>query len=683
TVYPPDQLMQRAEILRQIGEIEADLQHRSPDWPARLAAWEVEASADPVDWTVVRPEFDVAGGQKHYILDDGSILAAGYAPTKHTTEFVITTGLENITAVRLELLNDPNLPRGGPGRSIQGTAALSEFRLEAAADEEGAKFAEVKLTGATADVNPPEKELDPIYFDKSNKRRVTGPIEFALDRKDETAWGIDIGPGRRNVPRKAVFNLEQPVSFAGGTKLKFRLTQNHGGWNSDDNQNHNLGRFRFSITSAAGAKADPLPAAVREAFKTPREQRSPAQAAAIFSYWRTTVPEWKEANERIEALWQTHPEGTSQFALMAREDHRPTFLLARGDFLKPVREVSAGTPGFLHPLTPGPSPARGEGSKASPTRLDFARWLVDAKAPTTARAIVNRVWQAYFGTGLVSTSEDFGLQGEAPSHPELLDWLAVEFMEHGWSLKHLHRLIVSSATYQQSSRVTPELLAKDPDNRLLARGPRFRLEAEAIRDVALAASGLLNPAVGGPPVYPPAPEFLFLPPASYGPKVWKEEKGPERYRRAIYTFRFRSVPYPVLQTFDAPNGDISCVRRVRSNTPLQALASLNEPLFLECARALALKTMQDGGQTDPGRLAYAFRRCTSRMPDEQETTALLGLLSKQVERFSQPDSKPWDLAANDPANPPKLPTGVTAPQLAAWTAVSRVILNLDETITKE
>src|SRR6267142_2462764 len=185
------------------------------------------------------------------------------------------------------------------------------------------------------------------------------------------------------------------------------------------------------------------------------------------------------------------------------------------------------------------------------------------------------------------TPEDFGLQSEKPSHPELLDWLAREFMDHGWHVKDIHRLIVNSATYKQSSRVTPELYEKDPQNRLLARGPRFRVDAEIVRDIALAASGLLNAKIGGPSVFPPAPAFLFLPPASYGPKIWKEETGADRYRRALYTFRYRSVPFPMLQIFDAPNGDISCVRRTRSNTPLQALTTLNEPLFLESARALA------------------------------------------------------------------------------------------------
>ncbi|MEX2173090.1 MAG: PSD1 and planctomycete cytochrome C domain-containing protein [Pirellulaceae bacterium] len=675
-VYPPDQLMQRADLLRQIGELETGLQHQSPDWQEQMAAWEDSIRGNQPEWTVVSPEPEVSGGQKHYVLDDGSILAQGYAPTKHTTEFVVTTTAENITAVQLEMLNDPNLPLGGPGRSILGTCALSEFRLEAGPADGSGKMEEVKLSGATADVNPAEKELDAIFADKSKKRRVTGPIEYALDQKDETAWGIDIGPGRSNVPRKAVFTLEKPLSLSGGAKLKFRLTQNHGGWNSDDNQNNNLGRFRLSVTTAGQAQADPVPAGVRKVLDSPKDQRSPAQIAAVFSYWRTTVPEWSAVNAQIEALWKQHPPGTSQYTLAARDEPRKTHLLDRGDFLKPTKEVRPGTPGFLHSL-----------SAENPTRLDFARWLVDERSPTAARSIVNRVWQAYFGIGLVGTSEDLGMQGEAPSHPELLDWLVVQFMQDGWSLKKLHKLIASSATYQQSSRIPAELLARDPDNRLLARGPRFRVGAEAVRDIALTASGLLNPKLAGPPVYPPAPDFLFVPPASYGPKVWNEAQGDDRYRRAIYTFRFRSVPYPVLEVFDAPNGEVSCVRRTRSNTPLQALASLNEPLFLECARALAMRVLTEGGATDGQRLAHAFRCCTARVPDEIESTALLSLLSKQTERFAQPDAKPWDLAANDPANdpanPPPLPDGATPAQLAAWTAVSRVLLNLDETITKE
>jgi hypothetical protein len=673
-VYTPDELMKRSEIMRKIQEIEAELRHRTPEWKERMARWEETVKKDQPEWTILRLAVDdiATGGQKYLPQEDGSYLAAGYAPTKHRAKFTITTDAKKITAFRLELLNDPNLPLGGPGRSIYGTAALSEFEVEAAPADDPKKVVKVKFSKATADVEQPETPLEAIYDDKSGKKRITGPVRFAIDGNNDTAWGIDVGPGRRNQERKAVFTAAKPIENPKGTILTIYLSQMHGGWNSDDNQNHNLGRFRISITSVADPVADPLPRRAREILSIPVKERAPGQVAAIFSYWRTTVSEWKEANAKIEELWKTHPEGSSQLVMQQREKTRITSVLERGDFLKPKKPVAPGVPSFLHSLP----------DSSDPPRLAFAKWLVDRRSPTTARALVNRVWQTYFGTGLVSTSEDFGIQSEAPSHPELLDWLAVEFMEQGWSLKKLHRLIVTSATYRQSSRVTPELLARDPDNRLLARGPRFRVEAEVVRDIALAASGLLNPKIGGPSVHADAPAFLFVPPASYGPKVWKPATGEDRFRRALYTFRFRSVPYPMLQTFDAPNGDFACVRRVRSNTPLQALTTLNEPIFVDCARALALKTVEQTG-SDTERLTFAFRRCLTRRPSEKETRILLGLLNQQMERFSKGGLDPWELAAFDLKKPPKLPEGATPSQVAAWTVVSRVLLNLDETITKE
>lgn len=673
-VYTPDDQMRRTELLRQIAGIEAELQSRIPDWRERMQVWEDQVKQGQPEWIIVQPTVDDAssGGQKHLPQSDGSLLAQGYAPTKHRVKMIARTNVPSIAAFRLELLNDPNLPLGGPGRSIRGTGALTEFEVEAASVATPDTVAKVKLVKASADLNLPSTPLDSIYDDKTNKPRVTGPIEFAIDGKDDTAWGIDSGPGRRNQPRKAVFNAETPIANPGGTILTFYLSQKHGGWNSDDNQNCNLGRIRLSITAAADAQADPLPQAVRDVLAVPRGERTPAQASAVFSYWRTTIPEGQEATARIEELWKQHPEGASQLVLQPREEMRNTQLLERGDFLKPARPVQPGVPAFLHSLP----------ANAAPTRLTFAEWSVDRRSPTAARSIVNRIWQTYFGVGLVSTSEDLGLQSEAPSHPELLDWLAVELMDRGWSLKALHRLITTSATYRQTSHVAPAEYERDPQNRLLARGSRFRVDAELVRDVALAASGLLNPKIGGPGVFPPAPDFLFLPPASYGPKVWKEATGDDRYRRALYTFRYRSVPYPELQAFDAPNGDFSCVRRPRSNTPLQALTTLNEPLFVEAARALAMKSLQ-AAKTDTERLAFAFRRCVSRPPLETETTALIALLTRQTERFAKGDLNPWELAGSDPEKPPTLPEGITPAQLAAWTAVSRVLLNLDETITRE
>lgn len=674
TVYTDEEQKTREEILGRIEQIEQGLKARTPDWPQKMAAWEETVRSDQPEWTVVRPQLDSSGGQKHYVLDDGSILAAGYAPTKHTTEFAVTTDLPEVTAVRLELLNDANLPRGGPGRSIYGLMALTEFKVVARPADGSSPAQEVKIASVTADANPAEKPLESIFDDRSKKSRVTGPVSYAIDGKDETAWSIDVGGGGSNVPRKAVFVFEQPIKFEKGATLTFKLTQNHGGWNSDDNQNNNLGRFRFSVTGAPGPTADALPAAVRGIVSSmPSAMRTPEQTDAVFSFWRTTVPEFGSANTEIESLWQRHPVGSTQLVLAERAERRPTSLLKRGDFLSPVKPVEPGVPAFLHDWPEG----------APKTRLSFAEWLVAPESPTTARAIVNRVWQQYFGTGIVATSEDLGLQTAAPSHPELLDWLAVEFMDSGWSLKELHRLIVTSATYRQSSRVTPGLLERDPYNRLLARGPRMRVEGEIVRDIALAASGLLNPVVGGPSVYPPLPEFLLQPPISYGPKAWPFSQGADKYRRGMYTFRFRSLPYPVLDTFDSPPGNSSCVRRTRSNTPLQALISLNEPVFMDCARALATKAVNEGGATPEERIAYAFRRCLGRAPTDAEKSELLRLFESQRSRFAAGELDPWQLAAADPQNPPALPEGVAPADLAAWTAVSRVLLNLDETVTKE
>jgi hypothetical protein len=712
TVYTPVQREEWKATEAIIRGIEERLRTANPDWRERMAAWEETVRNDQPEWTVVRPETDAFGDQKHTLQDDGSVVAAGYAPTFMTSEFSADAKVPKITAVRLELLNDPNLPHGGPGRSIFGTCALTEFQVEAAPLDNPKQVTALKFVRATADVNPPERDLDKTFDDRSKRRRVTGPVEYANDGNELTAWGIDIGPGRSNVPRKAVFVLEKPLEYPQGARLTFKLAQNHGGWNSDDNQNNNLGRFRFSVTSADNAVADPLPSDVRAILQLPRNERSPEQADRVFSFWRTTVPEWQEENRRIEALWQSHPRGTTQLSLQERDKLRSTHRLERGNFLAPAEEVTPGVPGFLHPLLPRTSniqhpassiqhPSKPSGSDHSvvpatrlasiqhpaPNRLDFARWIADRHSPTTARSIVNRIWQAYFGTGLVATAEDLGTQGEAPSHPELLDWLAVELMDHGWDLRHVHRLIVDSATYRQSSKVTAELLALDPENRLLARGPRFRVHAELVRDIALASSGLLSREIGGPSVYPPAPEFLFQPPSSYGPKTWSLDTGPDRYRRALYTFRYRSVPYPALQNFDAPNGEFACARRARSNTPLQALTTLNETLFMECAQALALRVVTDAGPTDAERMAYLVRRCLSRDPNAEEINVLREFLDRQQQRFSEAGADPWPLITADESKKEelqgRLKNKATPADLAAWTALARVVLNLDETITKE
>jgi hypothetical protein len=567
--------------------------------------------------------------------------------------------------------------------------------VEAASASSPDKKTKLKFSGATSDYDQPVHDLEKIFDDKSGKKRITGPVSFAIDDKDETAWGIDAGPGRRNQDRKAVFTFEKPIDLDGEIILTVHLRANHGGWNSDDNQNNNLGRFRISVTNADGkVAADPLPRRVRDVLAIPKDQRTPSQIAEVFSYWRTTVSDWKEANEKIESLWSQWPEATTTQTLIAKTDHRETHILSRGDWLKPTAPVTAGVPAFLNPLP----------DNAPPTRLTLAHWLVDQKSPTTARAFVNRIWQEYFGIGIVATPEDFGMQGELPSHPDLLDWLACEFTQpttttiesspnsggaasaalpSSWSIKHIQRLIVTSASYRQSSKIESDILTRDPYNRFVARGPRQRVEGEIIHDIALAAGGLLNDQVGGRPAMPPAPAFLFQPPSSYGPFPWIDDTGPEKYRRAVYTFRRRSTPFPMLQTFDVPNGESSCIRRLRTNSPLQALVSLNEPMFVECAQALARKTWQEGGKTDEERLTYAFRRVLARKPTDGEKKELLALLEKERNRFAEGWLNSTEVATgkSDPAA--DLPPGATPTQLAAWTVVSRVLLNLDETITKE
>jgi hypothetical protein len=678
-VYTPAEQKKLTQITRRIRLIEDGLKQRPPDWEKRLGEWEAKVKNDQPHWTVLNVRQLGEHNQHYYYLKDGSVLAQGYAPTRFEEAFEATTDLKEIRAFRLELLNDPNLPAAGPGRSFKGTCALTEFKVEIAPAKDSGKKTKVKLEKATADYSNPEHVLEPNFDDRTKRRRVTGPIEYAIDGKDETAWGMDAGPGRRNQPRKAVFSTSQNVAQPGGTVVTFRLTQRHGGWNSDDHMNNNLGRFRLSVCSDGNATADPLPQQVRDILAVPREKRTPEQQAAVFSHWRTTVPEWQETNAWIEELWQEWPQGATTLALVQRDEPRTTHVLKRGDFLKPGKEVTVGVPAFLQPLADVQAPGN---------RLTLAKWMVDRRAPTTARVFVNRVWQAYFGTGIVATPEDFGLQGELPSHPELLDWLAVELMDgpsggprHEWSIKHLHRLIVHSATYRQSSRVTREHLDRDTRNRFLARAPRLRVDGEAVRDIALSASGLLNPTVGGPSVFTPAPPFLFQPPSSYGPFNWVQAEGRDRYRRALYTFRRRSTPYPMLQTFDAPNGDSSCVRRNRSNTPLQALATLNETVSMECARALAARALKEGGKSDADRLTYAFRLCVSRHPDADEKATLNQLLAKQRKRLADGSLNAVEVAAGSKDAP--LPPGLDAKDLAVYTIVSRVLLNLDETITKE
>jgi hypothetical protein len=380
-----------------------------------------------------------------------------------------------------------------------------------------------------------------------------------------------------------------------------------------------------------------------------------------------------------EYHWR-QPEARLTRTLIMRDlpDPRETFVHLGGDFLKHGDRVYPGVPAVLSSKT------------VTGNRLDLARWLVSPDNPLTARVTVNRMWQAYFGKGIVETENDFGLMGASPTHPKLLDWLATEFVQRGWSQKQMHRLIATSATYRQSSKHRPELEETDPYNRLLARQARIRLDAEIIRDSALTAGGLLSEKVGGPGVYPPIPEGAMA--VTQIKRPWPTDTGPDRYRRGVYTFFYRMAPPPNLVLFDAPNGQETCTRRVRSTSPLQALTLLNDQAFLEFAVALAKRTLKEAPAEDRKRLEHAFLLALGRKPNLNELDRLATLLAEQRKEYSAQPSAAMDLAtaleagaaprpAESEAEPSVNPQ--EAPELAAWAAVSRVLLNLDDFMTRE
>jgi hypothetical protein len=384
-------------------------------------------------------------------------------------------------------------------------------------------------------------------------------------------------------------------------------------------------------------------------------------------------------------------------AVMERKEPRENYLHVRGDFLTKGPIIEPHTPEVLPPLKPREGEAPAE--PRTPDRLDLARWIADPANPLTARVAVNRFWQWHFGRGLVNTADDFGTQGERPSHPELLDWLANEFRDSGWRMKRLHKLIVMSATYRQSSAARPELYQRDPYNTWLARQNRLRFEAEIVRDAALASSGLLNREVGGPSVRPPQPPEIAA--LSYAGSVkWIESKDEDRYRRGLYTWFQRTSPYPTLMTFDAPDSNLTCTRRERSNTPLQALTLLNDVVFVECAQALGRRILQEpmdqivaadgtgGGDSAvveqaiiAARLRFAFELCLSRGPTEAELSRLHKLYVDAQYEFEQDPEAAKKLVA-EPTTDDGPPTTDT-PDAAAWFVVARALVNLDEFITRE
>ena len=456
-----------------------------------------------------------------------------------------------------------------------------------------------------------------------------------------------------------------PVIVGPGSKLVLRLEH-------QSRVDHaTLARIRLERTSDDRSLAFAwTPPAVFAALKVPSESRTAEQREAIGRHYLSIAPALEDRRlrlaERRRQVAALKPYTTVPiFRELRGEQRRSTRLQRRGNFLDLGPEVVAALPSAWAPAT---------GTNAV-DRLTLARWLVDAGNPLTARVVANRLWEAVFGLGLVRTSEEFGSQGEPPSHPELLDWLAVELMETGWDLKQMLRLLVTSATYRQSSRVTPELEARDPDNRLLARGPRNRLSAEMIRDQALAVGGLLSPRMYGPPVKPPQPRLGLS--AAFGSGTdWEPSMGEDRYRRALYTTWRRSNPYPSMATFDAPNREVCLVRRERSNTPLQALVTLNDPVYLEAAQALARRMASAGGSA-ADKARHGFRLCLARPPGDGELAGLLALHERTRERFESAPDQAKILSTRPLGDAPE---GTDLADLAAWTVVGNVLLNLDETL---
>ncbi|MCZ6793310.1 MAG: DUF1553 domain-containing protein, partial [Planctomycetota bacterium] len=488
-----------------------------------------------------------------------------------------------------------------------------------------------------------------------------------LDEKDPAKRGWAVG-GRTDVPHWLALLPAAPLEAAPGSRLRVRIDQ------LSKHEFHTVGRFRIAVSEDVRvAEYLRTPGKLHGILRTAAGERPEAERRELTQYYIASVaPELAAERERLAALRKqlagTKPATSVPIQRELPEGRRrKTLMQRRGNFLETGKEVTRGLPAAFH------SPPSGQ----PVDRLALGKWLVDERNPLTARVVANRLWEQIFGGGIVRTSEEFGSQGERPSHPELLDWLATELVRGGWDIKAALKLLVTSATYRQSSRVTPELWERDPDNRLLARGPRFRLSAEMVRDQALAVSGLLSRKLGGPPVRPPQPTLGVS--AAFGGGIdWKTSAGEDRYRRGLYTTWRRSNPYPSMATFDAPNREVCTVRRARTNTPLQALVTLNDPVYVEAAQALA-RRMARAGATPREKARRGFRLCLARPPSDAELERLVRLFEAAYRRFAADADRARQMAT-EPLGP--LPEGADVSELAAWTVVGNVLLNLDEMLMK-
>ena len=494
-------------------------------------------------------------------------------------------------------------------------------------------------------------------------------IAKVIDGKKDTGWAVD-GHTKKET-RKAVFTFDKPLPGGPGTTITVRLKH------ESKQKNHVIGRFRVSASSVPNPTFDKfaMPQKRWELIRTKEEQRKPEQNIELAKYYRgvtelldptrATLAEQTKDREAFDKAI------TTTLVSQKREKPRTIRILARGNWLDesgPV--VKAATPEFL------PRPKAADPGKLS--RLDLANWLTSPDNPLTARVFVNRLWKMYFGMGLSKSLDDLGSQGESPTHAELLDWLSVEFTESGWDIKHTIKQIVMSATYRQSSKGSPALDERDPFNRLLARQSRIRLDAEMVRDNALAISGLMVEKLGGRSVKPYQPADFYAQ-LNFPKRNYRHDSGQNQYRRGVYTHWQRTFLHPMLKAFDAPSREECTAERPTSNTPLQALTLLNDPSYVEAARVFAEKIIRKGGASVESRLAWAYRNALAREPKEVERKLLTALLENHQKKYAADEAAARELIS---AGEYEQPTDLNVAEIAAWTSVSRALLNLHETISR-
>ncbi len=647
----PEQESARKKQQAEIDRLELEAKTATPELREAQESWERSLRTAFAAWTPVAPEaVGATNGVVLKVLPDLSVLASGANPKLTSYTLTASTALQGITGVRLEALPDASLPKNGPGRDAYGHFRVTglEIGIAPAGD---ARRAPERMQFETVKVDDAAGAFD--------------PMELLAARTDaggngRAAWAVNAMRDTERLPRHAVLVPVAPIGFAGGTRITVRIDH------LDGTIGQGLGRFRLSVTTAAtpleGAELAPR---LRHVLDIPGTGRTPAQVEELATAYRLSSPLLKPIREALAAARKALAALDIPSTLVMRERpgfERPSYeLRVRGSFAARGERVYARTPSALHQMR----------EDLPVNRLGLAKWLVDDNNPLVARVAVNRLWEQIFGRGIVETSEDFGTQGALPSHPALLDWLATEFVAKGWSQKALIREIVLSATYRQSSAVPPPLAERDPYNRLLARGPRVRMEAEMIRDVALAASGLLSTKMYGPGVFPPQPDGIWNQP--YSSDKWATSTGEDRYRRSLYTFWRRTSPYPSSMTFDATSREFCTVRRVRTNTPLQALTLLNDPAYFEAAQALARRmAAAPGGPRS--RAALGVKLVLAREAQAAEIDRLLAIYGQELEHYRSQPAAATLVASDRPEDPA---------EMSAWTIVANVLLNLDEAVTKE